>query len=53
MYCIFNFNAICFLKFIVHTTDSKMVKMTEREKSDVADTDVVMGWILYAGASCR
>jgi hypothetical protein len=25
---------------------SEMVKLTEREKADVADTDVVVGWML-------
>jgi hypothetical protein len=38
MYCIFNFYTIYFLKFIVHTTNSKkvkyrMVKLIVRENS--------------------
>jgi hypothetical protein len=40
MYCIFSFNAIYFLKFIVHQTDSEMVKfgmvkLTGRENVNV------------------
>jgi hypothetical protein len=42
---------VCFLKFIVHKMNSeiinsRMVVLTEREKSDVADADVVVDWIL-------
>jgi hypothetical protein len=42
---------VCFLKFIVHKMNSKMVKsgmmvLTGRENAGVVDTDVVMGWML-------
>jgi hypothetical protein len=38
---------VCFLKFIVYKMNSKMINsrmvvLTEREKSDVTDTDVAM-----------
>jgi hypothetical protein len=51
MYHILNFYAICFLKFIVHTTNYEMVKsemvmLTVRKKADVTNTNVVMGWML-------
>jgi hypothetical protein len=41
----------CFLKFVVHEINSEMVKsvivvLTEREKSDVTDTNVVVCWML-------
>jgi hypothetical protein len=47
----FQFNVIYFLKFIVHKTNSKMVKsgmvkLTGREKTDVTDIDVTVGWML-------
>jgi hypothetical protein len=40
---------MCFIKFVVHEMNSKMIKsrmvmLTGREKTDVAD--VVVGWIL-------
>jgi hypothetical protein len=40
---------MCFIKFVVHEMNSKMIKsrmvmLTGREKTDV--TDVVVGWIL-------
>jgi hypothetical protein len=40
-------NSVYFLKFIIHEMNSEMVKfrmlvLTEREKSDVTDTDVAM-----------
>jgi hypothetical protein len=42
---------VCFLKFIVHKMNSEMVKsrmlvLIRREKTDVTDADVVVGWIL-------
>jgi hypothetical protein len=42
---------VCFLKFIVHKMNSEMVKsrmlvLIRREKTDVTDADVVMGWML-------
>ena len=45
----------CFLKFIVHELNSEMVKsgmvlLTGRERVDVADADVAMGWKLQAAA---
>jgi hypothetical protein len=45
VYCIFNFNVIYFLKFIVHKTNfeiinSEMVRLIMRKKTDV--TDVIM-----------
>jgi hypothetical protein len=45
----------CFLKFIVHEFNSEMVKsgmmvLTEREKTDVTDTDVTVGWKLQPAA---
>jgi hypothetical protein len=47
MYCIFNFYVICFLKFIVHTTNSKMVKsrmvkLSGRDKTVVTDANMVV-----------
>jgi hypothetical protein len=50
MYCILNIYAVYFLKFIVYAMNfeifkSGMVKLIEREKIDVADADVVVGWI--------
>jgi hypothetical protein len=59
MYCISSCNPICFLKFIIHKMNSEMikyvmVKLPERENADMADVDVVMGWMLYAAADyCR
>jgi hypothetical protein len=48
MYHTLNFYAICFLKFIIHTRNSKMVKsemviMIERENANVANVDVAVG----------
>jgi hypothetical protein len=45
----------CFLKFVVHELNSEMVKsgivmLTEREKTDVTDADVVVGWKLQPTA---
>jgi hypothetical protein len=42
---------VYFLKFVVHKINSKMVKskivlLTRKEKTDVADADVTMDWIL-------
>jgi hypothetical protein len=42
---------VCFLKFIVHEINSKMVKsemvvLTEKEKTDMTNTDMAVGWIL-------
>jgi hypothetical protein len=42
---------VCFLKFDLHEMNSEMVKsgmvvLTRREKVDMADTDVVVGWML-------
>jgi hypothetical protein len=50
----FNFYAI-FLKFIVYTTDSEMVKseiviLTRREKFDVTNADMSVSWMLWASA---
>jgi hypothetical protein len=49
MYCIFSFNAIYFLKFIVHQTDSEMVKfgmvkLTGRENVNVMWASVGCCW---------
>jgi hypothetical protein len=30
----------------------RMVMLTEREKIDVADADMIVGWMLYAVADC-
>jgi hypothetical protein len=43
----FKFLCNCFLKFVVHKINSKMVKsgmvvLTEREKPDVTDADVAV-----------
>jgi hypothetical protein len=50
MYHILNFYAIIFLKFVVHEINfeivSGIVVLTEREKADVTDADMVMGWML-------
>jgi hypothetical protein len=52
MYHILNFYAIIiFLKFIVHKMNFKIVKygmvvLTRREKADVTNTDVFVGWML-------
>jgi hypothetical protein len=47
MYSILNFYAICFLKSILYAMNyemikSGMVKLTEKEKADVADAGVAM-----------
>jgi hypothetical protein len=44
----FKFLCNCFLKFVVHKMNSKMFKsemvvLTNSEKTDMADADVVMG----------
>jgi hypothetical protein len=44
-----------FLKFVVHELNSEMVKsgmvvLTVREKLDVADADVTVGWKLQPAA---
>jgi hypothetical protein len=44
-----------FLKFVVHELNSKMVKsgmvvLTGREKADVTDADVLVGWKLQPAA---
>jgi hypothetical protein len=54
MYCIFSFNVICFLKFIVHKINyeiikSEIVKLTRRENADVTDADMIVGWMVYVG----
>jgi hypothetical protein len=36
----------CNFKFVVHKKNSKMVVLIGREKADVANADVVMGWML-------
>jgi hypothetical protein len=46
-----NILCICFLKFVAHEINSEMVKsvmvvLTRREKADVADADMVVGWML-------
>jgi hypothetical protein len=48
MYRILNFYVSVFLKFVVHKINSKMVKfrmvvLTGREKTDMADANVVVG----------
>jgi hypothetical protein len=42
---------VCFLKFVIHKMNSEMHKsgnvvLTGREKADMTDTDVAMGWML-------
>jgi hypothetical protein len=44
-------NLVCFLKFIVHKMNSEIVKsgmvvLTGRQKTDVTNTDVIVGWML-------
>jgi hypothetical protein len=44
-------NLVCFLKFIIHKINFEMVKfgmvvLTGRQMTDVANTDVIMGWML-------
>jgi hypothetical protein len=51
MYCILNLYAIYFLKFIwdamkFEIIKYKIVKLIDREKADVVNTDVCVGWIL-------
>jgi hypothetical protein len=51
MYCNSSCNPIYFLKFVVHKMNSEIVKsgivkLTGREKVDVADADVVVCWML-------
>jgi hypothetical protein len=46
---------MCFLKFVVHELNFKMVKsemmvLTGREKINVADADVTVGWKLQTAA---
>jgi hypothetical protein len=41
----------CFLKFIVHEMNSKiinsrMVVLTKKEKTDVVDANVFVGWMM-------
>jgi hypothetical protein len=58
MYCSKILNQIkldYFLKFVVHELNSKMVNsgmvvLTGREKADVTDTDVAVGWKLQPAA---
>jgi hypothetical protein len=45
---------VCFIKFVVHKINSEMVKyrmvvLTEREKANVAKTDMVVGWMMLVG----
>jgi hypothetical protein len=47
MYYIFNFNIICFLRFVIHKINSEMLnsrimKLTGREKTDVNDDNVIV-----------
>jgi hypothetical protein len=42
MYYISSCHPIYFLKFVVHKMNSKMVKLPERKKVDVADADMVV-----------
>jgi hypothetical protein len=47
MQCICSCNSICFSKFVVHEINfeivmSEMVVLIEREKTDIADTDVIV-----------
>jgi hypothetical protein len=51
----FNFLYNCFINFVVQNLNSKivetgMVVLTGREKSDVGDADVAMGWMLQRAA---
>jgi hypothetical protein len=46
---------VCFVKFVVHEINFEMVKfkivvLTEREKTDATDVDVIMDWMLYFSA---
>jgi preprotein translocase subunit Sec63 len=46
---------MCFLKFVVHELNFKMVKskmmvLTGREKTNVADIDVTVSWKLQTAA---
>jgi hypothetical protein len=46
---------MCFLKFVVHELNFKMVKsemmvLTGREKTNVTDADVTVGWKLQTAA---
>jgi hypothetical protein len=55
MYHILNFYTIIFFNFIVEKINSKMVKsgmvmLTGRDKANVADAGVVMGWMLQPTA---
>jgi hypothetical protein len=55
MYHILNFYTIIFFKFVVHEMNSKMIKsrmvvLNRREKTDVADADVPVSWMLYPAA---
>jgi hypothetical protein len=47
----FKFLCNCFLKFVVYKINSEIVKsemvvLTGREKADVVDVDVTVGWML-------
>jgi hypothetical protein len=51
MYYISSCNPIYFLKFVIHKinfemVNSEMVVLTEREKTDISDVAVTMGWML-------
>jgi hypothetical protein len=37
---------VYFLKFVVHTMKSEMMVLTGRQKANVADADVSVGWML-------
>jgi hypothetical protein len=37
---------VCFLNFVVHEINSEMVVLTGREKADMVDTDMIVGWML-------
>jgi hypothetical protein len=50
----FNFLYNCFLKFIIHKINSKMIKsrmvmLTREEKAAVSDANVYVGWMLRVG----
>jgi hypothetical protein len=41
---------VCFQNSLAEMVKSGMVLLTEREKADVTDADVVVGWMLWDGA---
>jgi hypothetical protein len=44
---------VCFLKFVVHEINSEIVLLTEREKTDITEANVTVGWLLQSSRAER